>query len=114
MYRLFAAELDRIGAFRHPDHMADLLDSSVPKAWQIQEAKARFSELLRASLEDGPQTVTRRGVPLAVLVSVEQWNALRRNASPTLKELLLATGVRADDLVPPRGRLRQRPPAQVR
>lgn len=94
--------------------MADQIDSATLKAWQIQEAKARFSELLRASLEDGPQTVTRRGVPLAVLVSVEQWNALRRTASPTLKDLLLAGPGRTDELVPPRTRLNQRPTTRLR
>jgi antitoxin Phd len=31
-------------------------------AWQLQDAKARFSEFLDASLRDGPQVVTRRGV----------------------------------------------------
>lgn len=36
--------------------------------WQVQEAKARFSEFLSASLTDGPQVVTRRGVETAVLV----------------------------------------------
>lgn len=94
--------------------MADQIESSASKAWQIQEAKARFSELLRASLEDGPQTVTRRGVPLAVLVSVEQWNALRRTASPSLKDLLLAERARADELVPARTRLPQRPAPRLR
>ncbi len=88
------------------DHLEDVVS---PKSWQIQEAKARFSELLRASLEDGPQTVTRRGVPLAVLVSVEQWNTLRRGTSPTLKDLLLSNDARTNHLVPPRERLRRRP-----
>jgi antitoxin Phd len=94
--------------------MADQIESAPPNAWQVQEAKARFSELLRASLEDGPQTVTRRGVPLAVLVSVEQWNALRRTASPTLKELLLARTGRTDELVPPRAHLSRRPSPRLR
>ena len=94
--------------------MADQIDSAAPRAWQVQDAKARFSELLRASLEDGPQTVTRRGIPLAVLVSVEQWNAMRRTASPTLKDLLLAESGRTDNLVAPRTRAKQRPAARLR
>jgi antitoxin Phd len=94
--------------------MPDQIDPGVSGAWQIQEAKARFSELLRASVEDGPQTVTRRGVPLAVLVSVEQWNALRRSGAPTLKDLLLAPHARTDQLVPPRRHLRRRPAARLR
>ena len=30
--------------------------------WQVQDAKARFSEMLETSLAEGPQVVTRRGV----------------------------------------------------
>ena len=92
----------------------DQMDFGVLGAWQIQEAKARFSELLRASVEDGPQTVTRRGVPLAVLVSIDQWNALRRSEAPTLKALLLAPNARTEQLVPPRGHLRRRAAPRLR
>ncbi len=46
------------------------------KAWPVQEAKARFSELLDACLRDGPQLVTRRGVETAVMVSADQWGEL--------------------------------------
>jgi antitoxin Phd len=98
----------------YPDHMPDQIDPGVSGAWQIQEAKARFSELLRASVEDGPQTVTRRGVPLAVLVSAAQWNALSRAGAPTLKDLLLAPNARATQLVPPRKHLRRRAAARLR
>lgn len=42
------------------------------RSWQVQEAKARFSELLEASLKDGPQVVTERGVETAVLVPIEE------------------------------------------
>jgi antitoxin Phd len=59
------------------------------RSWQVQEAKARFSELLETSLKEGPQVVTRRGVATAVLVPIEQWRRLERSARPTLKELLL-------------------------
>jgi prevent-host-death family protein len=38
--------------------------------WQVQEAKARFSEFLDASLREGPQVVTRRGIEVAVLVPI--------------------------------------------
>ena len=31
------------------------------RAWQVQEAKARFSEFLETSLTEGPQIVTKRG-----------------------------------------------------
>ncbi|HZV51607.1 MAG TPA: type II toxin-antitoxin system prevent-host-death family antitoxin [Candidatus Dormibacteraeota bacterium] len=36
---------------------------SSPCAWQTREARQRFSELVRRAQEDGPQIVTRHGVP---------------------------------------------------
>jgi antitoxin Phd len=53
--------------------------------WQVRDARARFSEFLNASLRDGPQVVTRRGVEAAVLVPIEEWRRLKRASRPTLK-----------------------------
>jgi prevent-host-death family protein len=83
------------------------------KTWQVQEAKARFSEFLEASLKEGPQIVTKRGAEAAVLVPIEEWRRLKSAARPTLKELLLAEAPRADIPVPPRGRRRRRPPTAL-
>ena len=83
------------------------------RTWQVQHAKARFSEFLEASLKEGPQVVIRRGVEAAVLVPVEEWRRVQRAARPTLKELLLAEATRAEIPVPSRGRLRRRAPATV-
>lgn len=77
-------------------------------SWQVQDAKARFSEFLEASLTKGPQIVTRRGVETAVLIPVEQWRRLERAAKPTLKDLLLAPDGRTNELVRPRRRHRRR------
>ncbi len=85
------------------------VDPSV-KRWPVQDAKARFSEFLEASLNEGPQIVTRRGVEAAVLVPFEEWLRLQSSARPTLKELLLAQAPRAEIPVPPRHRLRRRAP----
>ena len=78
--------------------------------WQVQDAKARFSEMLEVSLAEGPQIVTRRGVETAVLVPIEQWRRLQRMSKPGLKELLLAPEARTEDLAPPRRQYRSRPP----
>jgi len=83
------------------------------KHWQVQDAKARFSELLETCLTEGPQVVTKRGVEAAVLVPVADWRALQRSARPTLKELLLADTPKADIPVPPRGQRRRRTPAAL-
>jgi antitoxin Phd len=82
------------------------------RTWQVQDAKARFSELLDASLKEGPQVVTRRGVAAAVLVPIEQWRRLQRAARPTLKELLLGNGPRFEGLVPARRSWRRRSPPE--
>ncbi len=80
------------------------------KTWPVQDAKARFSELLDACLSEGPQLVTRRGTDAAVLVPMREWHRLREAARPSLKELLLTVDAWADLAVPPRGRLRRRAP----
>ncbi len=79
------------------------------KTWQVQEAKARFSEFLDASLTEGPQVVTRRGVETAVLVPIDEWRRLEKKSKPTLKDLLLAPEPRTEALTPPRGSYRLRP-----
>jgi prevent-host-death family protein len=82
------------------------------KIWPVQDAKARFSEFLEASLTEGPQVVSRRGVETAVLVGIEQWRRLESSARPSLKDLLLAPGPRIEGLAPPRRpRRRRAPPA---
>jgi antitoxin Phd len=78
------------------------------KAWPVQDAKSRFSELLDACLRDGPQLVTRRGVDAAVIVPADQWRRLAGAAKPTLKELLLSDRARGGLPVPRRGRKRRR------
>lgn len=70
-------------------------------AWQVQDAKARFSELLDASLTEGPQIITRRGAEIAAVVPIEQWRRLE-SAAPSLKELLLEPGVATGAPPPPR------------
>lgn len=82
--------------------------------WPVQDAKARFSELLETSLREGPQVVTRRGVETVVLVPVEEWHRLQEAARPTLKELLLADSPRGEIPIPSRRRWRRRAPAALK
>ena len=78
--------------------------------WQLQDAKARFSALVDRAIADGPQVVTRRGEDAVVVVSVAEWNHLKARARPTIKDWLLAPHARTEELVPPRAKLRWRPP----
>lgn len=76
--------------------------------WPVQDAKARFSELLDTCLTSGPQVVTRRGTETAVLVPIAEWRRLQRAARPGLKALLLGPGPRGPLPLPPRGRAGRR------
>jgi antitoxin Phd len=55
--------------------------------WQLQEAKARFSELVQKAMDEGPQTITRRGKPSVVVLSAEQFELMKKRQI-SLKELL--------------------------
>jgi prevent-host-death family protein len=46
--------------------------------WSLQDAKAQFSEVVRRSLDTGPQFVTRNGEDAVVIVSVREFNRLSR------------------------------------
>lgn len=45
-------------------------------AWQIQSAKARFSEVFQRARTEGPQRITRQGKEAVVMVAEEQYNRL--------------------------------------
>jgi prevent-host-death family protein len=75
----------------------------------VQDAKARFSEFLDATIKNGPQVVTRRGVETAVMVPIEEWNRLQKVARPSLKEWLLAPEPRFEEIIiPDRRKMRWR------
>lgn len=46
-------------------------------SWQVQEAKQRFSELIRAAHADGPQVVTRHGEEIAVVIDIADYRHLK-------------------------------------
>lgn len=45
--------------------------------WQLQEAKQRFSELIRSVETEGPQFVTKHGQEVAVVVDIAEYRRLR-------------------------------------
>ena len=77
--------------------------------WPVQDAKSRFSELLDACVNEGPQLVTRRGAETAVLIHIAEWRRLNNAARPSLKALLLSDVGRDDFKLPPRGVAKRRP-----
>jgi antitoxin Phd len=57
-------------------------------AWQFQDAKGRFSEVVDLSLREGPQMVTRRGEETVVVLSVREYRWLTGH-TPRLIDCLL-------------------------
>lgn len=49
------------------------------QSWQMQTAKARFSELVKHASQDGPQDITLHGRSVAVVVSREMFDRLSGN-----------------------------------
>jgi antitoxin Phd len=45
-------------------------------AWQVQTAKAKFSEVFRLARTEGPQRITRQGKEGVVMISDEQYDRL--------------------------------------
>ena len=54
------------------------MTSSTPDHWQIQDAKQRFSEMIRAVTNEGPQVITRHGEDVAVVVDIDEYRRLTR------------------------------------
>jgi prevent-host-death family protein len=79
--------------------------------WPVQDAKAKFSELLDAAETSGPQTITRRGIEKAVIVPIDQWRRMNQESKPTLLEIL-QSGPKGHLPIPPRGSWRMRKPVK--
>ena len=44
--------------------------------WQVQEAKAHFSEVMEKAEQEGPQIITRHGTERVVVLSIADYRAL--------------------------------------
>jgi prevent-host-death family protein len=65
------------------------------RKWQMQQAKAKFAEVVKRAASEGPQIVTYRGADAAVVLSIEEYRRLDAKR-PNLVEFLLS-GPRWDD-----------------
>jgi prevent-host-death family protein len=45
--------------------------------WQVQEAKQKFSEVVRRAIDEGPQMVTRHGAEVVVILEAEEFHRLK-------------------------------------
>jgi len=55
--------------------------------WQVQQAKARLSDLLKRAASEGPQGITVRGCPTAVVLSQADYERLQ-GSKPGFVELM--------------------------
>ena len=77
-------------------------------SWPLQDAKNRFSEVVKRALSEGPQTVTLRGRRAAVVLSAEDFDRLAAGEETIVDALLggpdwdeeFATDVAARDATP--------------
>jgi prevent-host-death family protein len=65
--------------------------------WQLQEAKARLSELVRSSQTQGPQEISLHGRPAAVVISKEEFERLK-GRKPSFIEFLRRSPLRGIEL----------------
>lgn len=49
--------------------------------WQLQEAKAKFSEVVNEALRHGPQIITKHGVETALLISISDYKRMNKKES---------------------------------
>ena len=47
------------------------------RTWQLQEAKARLSEVIKKAKKEGPQSITIHGSTAAVIISTEEYERLK-------------------------------------
>jgi antitoxin Phd len=81
-----------------PDHTPDPqvpLKGIHPLTWKLEDAKARFSEVVRRARTEGPQRVTVRGKDAVVVIAVETLEKLLPPAKPrqTLVAFLQSLGI---------------------
>jgi len=69
--------------------------------WQLQDAKARLSEVIKSAVQEGPQEVTVRGKPSAVILSVETYQAMKKQR-PDFVSFMQQSPLQGEDIDMPR------------
>ena len=64
------------------------------KNWQLQQAKAHFSEIVRRVDTEGPQGVTVRGKPAAIIISNQDFQKLKAKQKPSFVEFMRRSPLR--------------------
>lgn len=53
-----------------------MMKGNTMKRWQLQHAKAHFSEVVKEAVIHGPQEITLRGEPAVVILSKKEYDKL--------------------------------------
>jgi prevent-host-death family protein len=69
------------------------------QSWQMQTAKARFSEMVKHAADDGPQEITVHGRSVAVVMSRELFDRLSGNQSSLVDFMRQSPLYEQDDIV---------------
>lgn len=86
---------------RKSQSLATIPARPAPSRWRLQDAKARFSELVRMAHSDGPQHVTLHGRDAVVVVDAVGFNRLKGARKGTLLiEALQASPHREIEIAP--------------
>jgi len=75
--------LDSLDYYRGDDNMS----------WQLQEAKNKFSQVVNSAINDGPQEITKQGKKSVVILSIKDYQRLKRNKT-SLKEFFQKSPLR--------------------
>ncbi|MEO8724977.1 MAG: type II toxin-antitoxin system Phd/YefM family antitoxin [Acidobacteriaceae bacterium] len=72
-----------------------MIDQS--NSWAVAEAKAHLSQVIEQALQEGPQTITRGGRKVVVMVSAAEWERKTKRKG-NLAEFLAASPLRGSGL----------------
>lgn len=67
------------------------------RQWQLQEAKAKFSKVVKLANQEGPQEITMRGQPTAILISLEDFGKIK-GKKPSLVSFMRSSPLAGVDL----------------
>ncbi|HEY6136210.1 MAG TPA: type II toxin-antitoxin system Phd/YefM family antitoxin [Thermoanaerobaculia bacterium] len=84
------------------------------RTWALQDAKARFSEVVRKAKTEGPQKITVHGREEVVIVSIEEYRRVNgKRTGAELVAVLNDSPLKEIELELPRTRVRARPPVKL-
>jgi|SRR5580700_1904587 antitoxin Phd len=72
--------------------------SSPGRGWKLEDAKARFSEVVRLARSEGPQRVSVRGKDAVVVISVEELERLAPTPTDRLPLVAFMERLHLDDV----------------